>query len=107
MTGTYWSREELDTLITMYPCSTFDEILKKLPGRNYSAIMSKAHFLNLKKIKNTDRWTPAEEKFLIDNYARMTAKQLARELNNRPPRHIYHKAKELGIKKNNRKLVDM
>jgi len=46
-----WSKEEIEILCRLYPDTTIskEEIMRKLPKRTWSAIMHKAHKLNLRR----------------------------------------------------------
>lgn len=46
-----WTDEEIEKLKKMYPVATKKELLKTFPNRTWSAIVSKAHKLGLKKVE--------------------------------------------------------
>src|SRR5208283_1718522 len=46
-----WSETEIHNLKKLYPSSSFDDVIAKLPGRSWHGIVNKAHRLHLQRDK--------------------------------------------------------
>lgn len=90
-----WSAEELATLAQLFPAAPEAEILAALPGRYWSAIVSKAS--NTKVLRNTI-WPDESIKFLVDNYKSMGAVGVGDFLG-KPPHTVQRKAAALGVRR--------
>lgn len=76
-----WSETEIEILKNNYSSVPMYELLQMLPDRTLSSILGKARSYNLKSLYILSRWyTPEQNKYLKDNYLKMTNKELGEEL---------------------------
>jgi hypothetical protein len=73
-----WTKEEIDILKEYYKIESVDAILKRLPRRTRGAVIDKAMSLGLRNYtKLLVDWTNEQTSFLINNWGKMSDKQLA------------------------------
>lgn len=97
----YWTQEEIDLLVKLYP-TTHNEIISKKLNRTVTALRSKADVLNLKKL--TKRiWTEDENKILSELYPHTDDDAIAKQIN-RTTKSIKSQAARLKLKKNDERL---
>lgn len=77
-----WSEEELNYLIKNYNDKDISEICKVLEGRSKPAIVQRVSILRQegKMGLSYHQWTEYEEDFIIDNYDKMKAAEMAKIL---------------------------
>jgi hypothetical protein len=103
-----WSDIEILTLKDSWANTSKKEIIDLIPNRTYSAIMTKAGELGLKKNKDiTTIWSDEELEILIENYEKCNTKDLIPYLNNKTLKQIQRKAGYLNLRKNEKFLQDM
>lgn len=90
-----WTVEEENLLKGMYP-HELDKLEKLLLNRNRKSIISKAGLMGLSK-KNNSKFTPLEDKILIENYPSNGGKYVQTLLPNRKLSEIYNRAFKLGV----------
>ena len=63
----FWTDQEMETLRTMFPEASWEDMLNALPGRTVKSISHKADKMELKRVKGARqrakgrRWTPGDE----------------------------------------------
>lgn len=99
-----WTDIEKSILKVIYFDFTREQILAALPNRSWSAIVSCAKKLKLKRRKdlNSYFWTKEEIKILRNNYSKLETEELIKLLPNKNHNSIYLKASRLGLVKGTR-----
>ena len=97
-----WLDWELEYITQQHQHQTSDQMATVL-GRSACAVHNRLVVLGLRKYIKHKRLTQTEDKYLMENYATFTAKELARVLECEP-RYIYVRAKQLGLSKNKKRV---
>lgn len=74
-----WTDEEKEILKRNYEVSSVDDVMKLLPNRSRSSIISHAIELNLRSPTNRD-FTSSDDEFIMSHYLEMSDDELAQEL---------------------------
>ena len=88
----WWSDEENNLLLEVYPNKTLDEICHLFPNRTRMQIIAHAQVFHL---KNKTHWTDEEKTFVINNYKTMNDDELAKALE-RPRNGVADMRRKLG-----------
>lgn len=94
-----WTQETEKILADNYSEKSMNDLMKLLPQFNKQQIRNKAKRMELKKEKyELHFWTEEEDKFLIENYNDLTAKEMGAKLG-LSESQIRNRVCKLGIKK--------
>lgn len=95
-----WEESEIEVLKENYNSKTVKEIMELLPRFNEQQIRNKIFAIGLKKNNN---WTPDLEKYLVDNYNKMSIQEMKKnKLSQFTESAIYRKIYSLGLKISNK-----
>lgn len=97
-----WKSKEDNLVISLYPRSEKEDILKAIPNRSWGAIQNRATYLKVRRVvKNTlrhDSWKLEDEEFLKKNYYWASDERLKKRLK-RSKVAIKCRANKMGLKR--------
>lgn len=100
-----WTKEEYRILDEDYDVLPIKELMKKLPNRSKTAILSKVHDLGLTSDRSID-WSKEDDEKLYLLYPELGSKMFE-QLPNKTNMQIIRRIKQLGIKKENSLITKM
>jgi len=100
-----WTKEEYRILDEDYGVLPMKELMKKLPNRSKTAILSKVHCLGLTSNRGVD-WSKEEDEKLYLLYPEWGSKMF-NQLPNKSNMQIIRRIKQLGIKKEDSFIIKM